>query len=47
MSPRLFREILVMFVNKLTANGKYLAEDWENFQLAIEMLLSEKRKPFP
>ena len=39
-------EILGVFVNTLTADGKYPAEDWKSLQLPIQMQLSEKRKTF-
>ena len=39
-------EILVVFVNRLTAHGKYSAQDCENLQLPIQMQLSEKLKSF-
>ena len=35
-----------MFVNTLTADGKYPVPDCENLQLAIQIHLSEKRKIF-
>ena len=46
MSPVLFGEILEMFLNTLTAEGNYPIQDWENFQLPIQMQLSETRKIF-
>ena len=46
MSSLVLGEILGVFVNTLTADGNYLVPDWENFQLPIEMQLSEKRKTF-
>ena len=36
-----------MFVNTLTADGKYRCQYCENLQLPIQMQLSEKRKTFP
>ena len=36
MSSLLFREILGMFLNTLTADDKYPDEDWENLQLPIQ-----------
>ena len=39
-------EVLVVFVNRLTADGKYPVQDCENLQLPIQMQLSEKRKTF-
>ena len=45
---------MVIFVNRLTAVGKYPLQDCENLQLQIQMQLSEKGKnssqflvPFP
>ena len=35
-----------MFVNRVTADGKYPVEYWENSQLPIQMQLSEKLKTF-
>ena len=46
MSSLVLGEILGVFVNTLTADGNYLVPDCENFQLPIEMQLSEKRKTF-
>ena len=50
MIPKVFflvlGEILVVFVNKLTADEKYPVQDCENLQLSIQMHLSEKRKKF-
>ena len=42
MSPLVFGEISEMFVNTLTADGKYPVECCENLQLPIQMLLSAK-----
>ena len=39
-------EILGVFVNRLTADGKYPVQDYENLQLPIQMQLFEKRKTF-
>ena len=39
-------EILGVFVNTLTADGKYPVQGCENLQLPIQMQLSEKRKTF-
>ena len=36
----------MVFVNRLTADGKYPVQDCENLQLPIQMQLSEKRKTF-
>ena len=46
MSPLLIGEVLVVFVNRLTADGKYHVQDYENLQAPIQMQLSEKRKSF-
>ena len=46
MSPLLLGEILRVFVNTLTADGKYPVQECQNLQLPIEMQLSEKRKSF-
>ena len=46
MSPLLIGEVLVVFVNRLTADGKYHVQDYENLQVPIQMPLSEKRKSF-
>ena len=35
-----------VFLNTLTADGKYPVEDWENLQLPMQIKLSEKRKTF-
>ena len=39
-------QILGVFVNTLTADGKYPVQGCENLQLPIQMQLSEKRKTF-
>ena len=39
-------EILGVFVNTLTANGKYPVQVCENLQLSTQMQLSEKPKTF-
>ena len=39
-------KILAVFLNTLTADGKYAVEDWENCQLPMQMLLSEKHSTF-
>ena len=44
MSPLVVGEILVVFVNRFTANGKDPVQDFENSQLPIQMQLSQKRK---
>ena len=46
ISPVLLGEILGMFLNTLSADGKYPIRDWENLPLAMQMQLSEKRKTF-
>ena len=46
MSPLVLGEILGVFVNTLTADGKYFFQDWQNLQLPIQMQWSEKRKTF-
>ena len=46
MCPLLLGEVLVVFLNRLTAGGKYPVQDCENLQLPIQMQLSEKRKTF-
>ena len=42
MSPLVLREILRVFVNTLTADGKYPVQDCTNLQVPIQMQLSEK-----
>ena len=46
MSPLVLREILPVFVETLTVDGKYPVQFCENFQLPIQMQLSEKPKHF-
>ena len=46
MSPLVLGEILGIFVNTLTADGKYPVPGCENLQLPIQMQLSEKQKTF-
>ena len=46
MSPLELGEILGGFVNTLTVGGNYPAQDFENLQLPIQMVLSEKWKTF-
>ena len=46
MSELVLGELLAVFVNTLTTDGKYSVQDCENLQLPIEMKLSEKRKRF-
>ena len=43
-SPLVLGKILSVFVNTLTADGKYHIQDWGNFPLPIQTQLSEKRK---
>ena len=47
MSPLVSDEILEIFVYKLTTDGKYPVQAFENLQLEKEMQLSEKGKIFP
>ena len=46
ISPLVLGEILLVSVKTLTADGKYLVQDCENFQLPIQMQLSKKEKTF-
>ena len=46
MSPLVLGEVLVVFVNRLAADGMYAVHDCENLQLPIQMQLSEKPKNF-
>ena len=46
MSALVLGEVLVVFVKRLTADGKYPVQDCENLQLPIQMQLSKKRKSF-
>ena len=46
MSPLLLDEMLGVFVNTLTADGKYPVQGCLNLHLLIQMQLSEKRNPF-
>ena len=46
ISPVLLSEILGMFLNTLSTDGKYPNEDKENLSLPIQIQLSEKRKNF-
>ena len=46
MSPLVTDEILGLFVNTLTADGKYPFEDWENLPLSIQMQFSDNWKIF-
>ena len=43
MSPQVLDEILRVFVNTLSADGKYPVQCCENLQLPIQIQLSEKR----
>ena len=43
MSPLVLGKILAVFVNTLTADGKYPVQGCENLQLPIQMQLSEKQ----
>ena len=44
MSPLVLGEVLGVFVNTLSPDGKYPVQDYENLQLPIQMQLSEKGK---
>ena len=46
MSVRPSPEILGVFLNTFTVDGKYPVEDWENLQFPMQMHRSEKRKTF-
>ena len=46
MSPLVLDEMLGVFVNTLTADGKYHVQGCENLHLLIQMQLSEKRNRF-
>ena len=46
MSPLVLREVLWVFPNTLTANGKYPFQDCQNLPLPIQMLLSGNEKFF-
>ena len=46
MCPLVLGEILGVFSNTLTADPNYPVQECENFQLKIQMQLSEKRKNF-
>ena len=46
MSPLVLGKALVVFVHRLTANGKYPVHVCENLDLPIQMQLSLKRKTF-
>ena len=40
ISPIVLGKILGVFPNTLTADGKYPVEDWENWQLPMQIQLS-------
>ena len=46
MSPLVLGEVLVVFVNRLTADGKYPVQDCENLQLPIQCNYLENEKLF-
>ena len=46
MSPLVLAEILGVFFNTLTADGKYPVQGCGNMHLPIQMQLSEKQKTF-
>ena len=46
MSPLVLGEILGVFFNTLTADGKYPVQGCGNMQFPIQMQLSEKQKTF-
>ena len=46
MSPLVSGEILGMFVNTLTADGRYPVQGLQNLTVAFQIQLSEKRKTF-
>ena len=46
MFPVLLGEILGIFLNTLTAEGRYFIEKWENLRLPIQMQFSDKQKTF-
>ena len=46
MSPLVLGEILGVFVNTFTADGKYPVEDRENLELPIQKQLCGKRTTF-
>ena len=47
MSPIVLGEVLVVFVNTLTVDGKYPVQDCENFLLPIQMNSLKNQKLFP
>ena len=46
MFPLVLGEILGVFVDTLTAKGKYFIKEWEHLLPPIQMQLSEKLKLF-
>ena len=46
ISPLVSAEMLGLFVNRLTSDGKYPIQGCENLQLPIQMQLFQKRKNF-
>ena len=46
MSPLVLGKTLGVFVNTLTADGKYPVQDWENLLLSVKMKLSDNWKIF-
>ena len=46
MSHLVFGKVLVVFLNRLTADGKYPVQGRKNLQLPIQIQLSEKQKTF-
>ena len=46
MSPLVLGEILVVFVNRLTADGKYLVQDWENLAASNSNAIIAKTEIF-
>ena len=46
LSPLVLGEILAIFVNTLTADGKYPVQGSENFQLPSQIKISKKQKIF-
>ena len=47
ISPLILSEILGVFVNTLTADGKYPVQDCQNFLLPIQMNSAKNQKLFP
>ena len=46
ISLQVLGKILGVFPNTLTADGKYLVEDWKNWKLPMQIQLSWKTKTF-